>query len=116
MIERELTGVLDDMGRSDPAFHAAYRWLLHRDPFEIDLTHPLVGAMRTAAGSTLSALPDEVAISYWADSAFLAGAGIPTVLFGPGGAGAHEDVEWVDLDQVSACAASLLNLARAACA
>ena len=34
---------------------------------------------------------------YWTDAAFIAAAGIPTVLFGPGGDGAHADVEWVSL-------------------
>lgn len=34
-------------------------------------------------------------LSYWADAAFLASRGIPTVLFGPGGEGAHAEVEWV---------------------
>ncbi len=31
-------------------------------------------------------------------------AGIPTLLYGPGGAGAHGAVEWVDLDSVASCA------------
>ena len=36
-------------------------------------------------------------MSYWADSAFIAAAGIPTVLYGPGGEGAHAAEEWVSL-------------------
>ena len=51
-------------------------------------------------------------LSYWADSAFLAAAGIPTVLFGPRGEGAHAEVEWVELDSVQACAEALTALAR----
>ncbi len=38
------------------------------------------------------------------DSAILSAAGIPTVIFGPGGEGAHAVVEWVDLEQVQRCA------------
>jgi acetylornithine deacetylase len=34
------------------------------------------------------------------DSAILAAAGIPSIVFGPGGAGAHALIEWSDLDQV----------------
>ena len=34
-------------------------------------------------------------MSYWADSAFVAAAGIPTVLYGPEGEGAHANTEWV---------------------
>ena len=35
--------------------------------------------------------------SYWADRGFIAAAGIPTVLFGPGGEGAHAVEEWVSV-------------------
>ena len=40
------------------------------------------------------------------DSAILDQVGIPTVIFGPGGDGAHEVVEWVDLASVERCAGS----------
>jgi len=39
-------------------------------------------------------------VSFWADSGLIAAAGIPTVLYGPIGEGAHADVEWVDLDSL----------------
>jgi acetylornithine deacetylase len=42
-------------------------------------------------------------MSFWTDAAILAGAGIPSILFGPGGAGLHSIVEYVTLDDVSAC-------------
>jgi acetylornithine deacetylase len=38
-----------------------------------------------------------VGLSYWADSALAAQAGIPSVLFGPAGHGAHAADEWVSL-------------------
>jgi acetylornithine deacetylase len=34
------------------------------------------------------------------DSAVMGAAGIPTVIFGPAGAGAHAGVEWVSLASV----------------
>jgi len=52
----------------------------------------------------------------WMDSAFLDQAGIPTVVFGPGGEGAHERVEWVDLASVERCAEVLLASAQEFCA
>ena len=42
-------------------------------------------------------------MSFWTDAAVLADAGIPSVLFGPGGAGLHSAVEYVNLDDVFAC-------------
>jgi acetylornithine deacetylase len=38
-----------------------------------------------------------VGAPFWTDAALIAGAGIPTVLYGPAGEGAHAEVEWVDL-------------------
>jgi acetylornithine deacetylase len=38
-----------------------------------------------------------VGLSFWADSALAAQAGIPSVLFGPAGHGAHAVDEWVSL-------------------
>jgi acetylornithine deacetylase/succinyl-diaminopimelate desuccinylase-like protein len=35
--------------------------------------------------------------AFWTDAALLAEAGIPAVLFGVDGAGAHASSEWVDL-------------------
>jgi acetylornithine deacetylase len=41
----------------------------------------------------------------WLDSALLSLAGIPTVIIGPGGEGAHAACEFVDLDKVFRCSA-----------
>lgn len=38
------------------------------------------------------------ASSFWTDAALLHDAGIPSVVFGPGGGGIHENDEWLDLD------------------
>jgi acetylornithine deacetylase len=50
------------------------------------------------------------------DSAFLAAAGIPTVIFGPDGEGAHADVEWVDLLSATRTADALLGIIGEFCA
>ena len=52
---------------------------------------------------------------YWTDGALLAAAGIPTVVFGPTGGGAHGDDEWVDLTSVERVADVLLRVARDFC-
>jgi acetylornithine deacetylase len=39
----------------------------------------------------------KVGLSFWADSALVAQAGIPSVLYGPIGHGAHAVDEWVSL-------------------
>jgi acetylornithine deacetylase len=52
----------------------------------------------------------------WADSAVFAAAGIPTVIFGPGGEGAHAQVEWVELADLERCKDLYLAVARELCA
>jgi acetylornithine deacetylase len=45
----------------------------------------------------------------WLDSAILAQAGIPTVIFGPSGEGAHAAVEYVDVNSVITTAEVLVR-------
>jgi acetylornithine deacetylase len=49
------------------------------------------------------------------DAALIQAAGIPTVVFGPGGSGAHALDEWVDLASVDACTDVLVEAARNLC-
>ena len=53
---------------------------------------------------------------YWTDAAFLRAAGIPTVLYGPSGDGAHANEEWVSLGDTAAVARTLLAVASQFCA
>jgi acetylornithine deacetylase len=67
--------------------------------------------MRAATGGE----PRDAGVAYWMDAALFAEAGIPTVNFGSLGAGAHEAVEWVDLDTVVWCARALYETALRFC-
>jgi acetylornithine deacetylase/succinyl-diaminopimelate desuccinylase-like protein len=71
---------------------ATVRVLAHRDPYEAPVAHPFVELVARVAGTG-----DLVGAPFWTDAALIAGAGIPTVLYGPKGEGAHAEVEWVDL-------------------
>jgi acetylornithine deacetylase len=53
--------------------------------------------------------------TFWADSAILGQAGIPAVLFGPGGAGLHSIEEFVNVADVLVCRDALAELARLYC-
>jgi acetylornithine deacetylase len=77
---------------------AALRVLVARDAFETDPGHELVGELLAAAGET-----DVVGLPFWTDAGLTAAAGIPTVLYGPAGTGAHAAVEWVDLASLARC-------------
>jgi acetylornithine deacetylase len=51
----------------------------------------------------------------WMDSALLASAGIETVVFGPSGAGAHANEEWVELESAVKLAEILAETAIRYC-
>ena len=115
MVEADIEAVLRACRAADPALRATARITLAREPFEIDAGHPFVGLVRDAAATVLGASPAIAGLSFWADSAFTATAGIPTVLFGPTGQGAHADDEWVSARSLVACAEALTAAARAFC-
>jgi acetylornithine deacetylase len=111
-VEAELGEVLDACRRDDPDLVVETRTLLHRPPLQTDPGERVVTAVRDAVGEVRRRPAEVAGLSYWADSALLAGAGIPTVLFGPGGDGAHADTEWVSIRDTVDCARILLAVAR----
>jgi acetylornithine deacetylase len=115
-VEAELAALLDRCRAADPALAASHRTLLVREPFEVDHDAEIVGAVRAAATEALGAAPAIGGASYWADAAFIAAAGIPTVMFGPGGEGAHAAEEWVSISDTAAVAETLLAAACRLCA
>jgi len=110
-VETEIASLLDACRADDPALVADSRTLLVREPFEIDAGDPFVDVVRDAIGGS----PPAVGVSYWADSAFIAAAGIPTVLFGPSGEGAHAVEEWVSIPDTIACTDVLTAVASSFC-
>ena len=71
---------------------------------------------RRSASQILDVSPEIVDVPFWTDAALLSAAGIPTIVFGPGGAGAHAETEWVDLEDVAKTSDILLATASAFCA
>ena len=90
--------------------------MLVRDAFEIDSNDELVSLVARTAGEVMGEPATIGGASYWADSAFIAAAGIPTVVFGPGGEGAHAAEEWVSLSDTETVARTLVRLATRFCA
>jgi acetylornithine deacetylase len=86
------------------------RPLFERDPYEASTEEPIVSLLREHAGD-----PDVIGLGFWTDAALLGAAGVPTVVFGPGGEGAHADVEWVSLADVNRCAEVVLATAAEFC-
>ncbi len=115
-VEREIRDLLDRTASADAEFKGTVRTTLIRDAFEVAEDAEIVGVLRRKAVECLGRIPAIVGETPWMDAAILAAAGIPTVIFGPGGAGAHAVVEWVDLEHVARCAEILLATAEEFCA
>ena len=89
---------------------AEVRLLFSREPFEIDREHEHVRSVSTAAG-----VSGVIGLPFWTDAALVAAAGIPTVLFGPAGEGAHAAMEWVDVSSLERCREVYVAAAKALC-
>ena len=87
---------------------------LARAPFEIADDHPFVQIVTEAANHTHGPATTAGG-SYWADSALIAEAGIPTVLYGPAGEGAHAATEWVSATSTTHCTNTLIRAAATFC-
>jgi len=98
----EVEAILAHLRAADAAFLGAVRLLTSRPPYRLSPSAPLPVALADALTARgLSAAP--VGMSFWTDAAILAGAGIPSVLFGPGGAGLHSIEEYVTLADIDVC-------------
>jgi acetylornithine deacetylase len=104
LVEGELRELLGDLD-------GEVRVLVARDPFETPAEAPIVELVARHAGR-----PEVVGVPFWADSALLSAAGIPTLVFGPAGEGAHAVEEWVDVASVERCAEIYTEVARELCA
>ena len=112
--EAELRDILTALAAKDTDFRAEAKLLAERTPYEISADSPIASAaanaLRRVTGSA-----EMCGMAFWTDTALLAEAGIPGVVFGPRGRGLHGADEYVELDSVVVCAAALRELATRLC-
>ncbi len=111
-VEREIEELLNVLAAEDPQFQAQHHTTLVRPPFGVSEDEAIVQTLLREASIVLGTTPATFGASFWMDAAFLAAAGIPTVAFGPHGAGAHALDEWVDLHSVDQCREILVRTIR----
>jgi len=106
-----LTGELTELTRSiDPRVRTEVTATFGRAPLMISVDEPVVQAL-VGAGPGLPI----GASAFWTDAAILAEAGIPSVVFGPGGGGIHETEEWLDLESFDVFHRVLWQAVRSFC-
>jgi len=121
-VRAEMDELLGRLRAADEEFVATVTPMFSRPSYEVPATHELPLALRRALGRLPGEanLPDKdqdfVGMSFWTDAAVLGSAGIPSVLFGPGGAGLHSVEEYVEVRDVLRCREALAALARGWCA
>ncbi|MDQ3866331.1 MAG: ArgE/DapE family deacylase [Actinomycetota bacterium] len=115
-VEAEIRETIEGAAAADPELRAEVRTTFAREPFEVEEAEDLVATLRRHAAAVRGEEPELVGVPFWTDAAIFAAAGVPTVLYGPTGEGAHALVEWVDLGSAARCAETYLALARDFCA
>jgi len=110
----EVEKILDDLKSEDPEFKASAKFLFSRPPYLTPEDHDLpqmIGALVAGRGMK----PVRGGMTFWTDAAILGEAGIPSIVFGPRGAGLHSTLEYVFEEDVLACRDILIELATGFC-
>ena len=99
-VTSEMQELLQNIQLQDDQFKADFDVFFFRPAFEISPDQPIVQTVSRAFESICHRAPKFEGLWGWLDSAILAQAGIPTVIFGPSGDGAHAVVENVDVQSI----------------
>ncbi|MEV0611997.1 M20/M25/M40 family metallo-hydrolase [Nonomuraea sp. NPDC050404] len=108
-VERELTAVLDHLAATVADFRYRLTRGLYRESFEADPRSPIATTLARHAERALGHPPVVRGEPFWTDCALLDRAGIPCVLFGVDGAGAHAATEYADLASLGRLTAILTD-------
>ena len=97
LFEAELRSILDPIIAAQRGLGATIVMGLERRPLDGDPIRGSTPTLSTVVADVTGRPPHHRSEAFWTDAALLADAGIPAVLFGVDGAGAHASTEWVDL-------------------
>lgn len=120
----EIEAMLATLRAEGDDFQATYTQFFERSPLEVDENAPIVRTIDAIATPILGEIPIHTGMSGWTDAQVLDGAGIPSVLFGPGSEPSHESgemgpahaaTEYASIASTGTCARILTEIARAFC-
>jgi acetylornithine deacetylase len=114
-LETELVDILDELAVTVPDFAYTIERGIVRQPFEADKESDIAKTLLQSAERILGYAPEMRAEPFWTDASLLDQAGIPCLLFGADGAGAHAADEWVDVESVEKLTDILTDVIREFC-
>ncbi|MFX1603172.1 MAG: ArgE/DapE family deacylase [Promethearchaeota archaeon] len=114
-IEAELNKLVSDIASSDRQFDASSEVFFYRPGLEISEDTEIVNHLTSACQAVTGTRPELIGARWWTDAALLSRAGIPAVLFGPSGDGAHSPVEFVDFESLRTTAQILAEVVSSFC-
>lgn len=115
-VETELRTLLEALAESTAGFDFELRTLVARGAFEADADWPIVRAVADAAERVLGAPAPVRGEPFWTDAGLILEAGIPCLLIGVDGGGAHADTEWATVASIRQLTDILEGTIRTFCA
>lgn len=114
-LEKLWTGLLNELQAQRIGFQGRFEIDLMRPGYEIAPDAPIVQTLDESFRQVTGRNSQHTGMAAWLDSAVFAQAAIPTVIYGPKGAGMHAAVEYVEFDSVITCARVIADAVRAWC-
>lgn len=115
-VEAELRELLASLASTTPSFTFTLRRLVARGAFEADAHWPIARAVAESAERVLGRPVAARGEPFWTDAGLILEAGIPCVLIGVDGGGAHADTEWASVDSIEKLTDILEGTIRTLCA
>ena len=115
-VEAELRALVAEAADSVPGLEGTLMSLVGRGAFEADPSSPIVATVSRAFSAVTGAAPGVRGEPFWTDAGLIAEAGIPCLVFGVDGGGAHADEEWVTVESLETLTDVLERTIREFCA
>ncbi len=115
-VESELRAMLESLSASTPDFRFDLRRLVARGAFEADADWPIVRAVAESAERVLGGPASSRGEPFWTDAGLIFDAGMPCLLIGVDGGGAHADTEWATVASIEQLTDILEGTIRTFCA
>ncbi|MBX3094818.1 MAG: ArgE/DapE family deacylase [Cryobacterium sp.] len=115
-VEAELRAILSELAEATPNLQARLTRIVARGAFEADPEWPIVQTLAAHAHRVLGRPAERRGEPFWTDAGLVLEAGIPCLLLGVDGGGAHADTEWASTESIEQLTAILEGTIAEFCA